>query len=110
MLACRRAMICAWCQTQPCPVGGKIILMIGAMLCCGHHATAQERVVGGKYRADLQKLCPDIPPGNNNLQTYMREHIRDVSLPCLVTLAKFAEVRRSLVQRPPSATVCECQT
>jgi len=26
----------------------------------------------------------------------MREHIRDVSFPCLVTLAKFAEVRRSL--------------
>ena len=26
----------------------------------------------------------------------MREHIRDVSFPCLVTLAKFAEVRRLL--------------
>ena len=28
----------------------------------------------------------------------MREHIRDVSFPCLVTLAKFAEVRRLLKQ------------
>jgi hypothetical protein len=26
----------------------------------------------------------------------MRQHIRDVSSPCLVALAKFAEVRRSL--------------
>ena len=26
----------------------------------------------------------------------MREHIRDVSFPCLVTLAKLVEVRRSL--------------
>ena len=73
----------------------KIILMIGAILMSwSSDATAQERVVGGRCRADLQKLCPGIPPGRNNLRTCMREHIRDVSLPCLVTLAKFAEVRR----------------
>jgi len=49
-------MICAWCQSQPCPVGGKIILMIGAMLMLwSSNATAQERVVGGKYRADLHQ-------------------------------------------------------
>ena len=76
-----------WCDIPPLgqhkmfkpggPSVVKIILMIGAILMLwSSNATTQERVVGGKCRADLQK------------------HIRDVSLPCLVMLAKFAEVRR----------------
>ena len=75
----------------------RIILTIGAILMLwSANATAQERLAVGHCVADLRKLCPGIPPGNNNLRTCMREHIRDVSFPCLVTLAKFAEVRRSL--------------
>jgi len=73
----------------------KIILMTGAILMLwSSNATAQERLAVGHCVADLRKLCPGIPPGNNNLRACMREHIRDVSFPCLVTLAKFAEVRR----------------
>jgi hypothetical protein len=72
----------------------KIILIIGAILMLwSANATAQERLAIGHCVADLRKLCPGIPPGNNNLRTCMREHIRDVSFPCLVTLAKFAQVR-----------------
>ena len=59
----------------------KIILMIGAILMLwSSNATAQERVAvaGGKCRADLQKLCPGIPPGNDNLRNCMREHLREV--------------------------------
>ena len=75
----------------------KIVLMIGAILMLwSSNATAQERLAVGHCAADLRKLCPGIPQGNNNLRSCMREHIRDVSFPCLVTLAKFAEVRRSL--------------
>ena len=71
----------------------KIILMIGAILMLwSANATAQERLAVGYCAADLRKLCPGAPPGNNNLRTCVREHIRDVSFPCLVTLAKFAEV------------------
>jgi hypothetical protein len=73
----------------------KIILMIGAILTLwSSNATAQQRLAVGHCVADLRNLCPGIPPGNNNLRTCLREHIRDVSYPCLVTLAKFAEVRR----------------
>ena len=73
----------------------KIILMIAAILMSwSSNATAQERLVGHCV-ADLRTLCPGIPPGSNALRACMREHIRDVSFPCLVTLAKFAEVRRS---------------
>jgi hypothetical protein len=73
----------------------KIILMIGAILMLwSANATARERVVGGKCRDDLQRLCPDIAPGDNRLRECMRAHIRDVSQPCLVTLARFAVVRR----------------
>jgi hypothetical protein len=74
----------------------KIILMIGAILMLwSSNATAQERLAVGHCVADFRKLCPGIPLGNN-LRACLREHIRDVSFPCLVTLAKFAEVRRSL--------------
>ena len=73
----------------------KIILMIVAILMLwSSNATAQGRLAVGHCVADLRKLCPGIPPGNDNLRTCMREHIRDVSFPCLVTLAKFAEVHR----------------
>jgi hypothetical protein len=73
----------------------KIILMIGAILMVwSSNATAQERIVGGKCREDLQRLCPGITPGNNRLHDCMREHIREISQPCLVTLARFAAVRR----------------
>ena len=75
----------------------KIILMIGAILMAwSSNATAQERLAVGHCAADLRKLCPGIPPGNNNLRACMRERIRDVSSPCLVALAKFSEVRGSL--------------
>lgn len=74
----------------------KIILIFGAILIWSSNATAQERLAVGHCLADLRKLCPGVPPGNNNLRACMREHIRDVSFSCLVTLAKFAEVRGSL--------------
>ena len=77
----------------------KIILMIAAILMLwSSNATAQERLAVGHCVADFRKLCPGVPPGINNLRVCMREHIRDVSFPCLVTLAKFAEVRRFLKQ------------
>ena len=74
----------------------KIILMIGAILMWSSNATAQQRLAVGHCAADLKRLCPGIQPGNNRLRACMREHISDVSFPCLVTLAKFAEVRRTL--------------
>jgi hypothetical protein len=78
----------------------KIILMIGAVLMLwSSNATAQEtlrRWRVGHCVADLGKLCPGVEPGDNRLRECMREHIRDVSYPCLVALAKFAEVRRTL--------------
>jgi hypothetical protein len=63
--------------------------MIGAILMSwSSNAMAQERLAVGHCAADLRRLCPGIPPGNNNLRACLREHIRDVSFPCLVTLAK----------------------
>jgi hypothetical protein len=73
----------------------KGILVIGAILILwSSTATAQRKLAIGHCVSDLGTLCPGIPPGNDRLRACMREHIRDVSFPCLVTLAKFAEVRR----------------
>ena len=75
----------------------KIILMIGALVMLwSSNAMAQERLAVGHCVADLRRLCPGVVPGNNRLRACMREHIGDVSFPCLVALAKFAEVRGSL--------------
>jgi len=72
----------------------KLTLMIAATLMLwSSTATAQGRLAVGHCVADLNRLCPGTPPGNDRLRACMREHIRDVSFPCLQTLAKFAEVR-----------------
>jgi hypothetical protein len=72
----------------------KIILLIGAILIAwSTGATAQARLAIGHCLSDLRTLCPEIQPGQNRLRICLREHIRDVSFPCLLTLARFAEVR-----------------
>ena len=74
----------------------KLILMIGTILMLwSSSATAQKKLAVGHCVADLRRLCPGVPPGNDALRACMREHISDVSFPCLLTLAKFAEVRGS---------------
>ena len=70
-----------------------IILTIGTILLLWtSSATAQRRSAVGHCLVDLKRLCPGIDPGEGRLRACMREHIGDVSYPCLVTLAKFAEV------------------
>jgi hypothetical protein len=74
----------------------KIILLVAtSLMLWSANATAQEALAVGQCTADLRKLCPGVPPGNNRLRACMREHIREVSDACLMTLAKFAEVRGS---------------
>ena len=54
----------------------KIISMTTAMLMLWSNATAQEKLaLGGSCVADLEKLCPGIPPGQGRLRNCMREHI-----------------------------------
>jgi hypothetical protein len=73
----------------------KIALMVGVFLMLwSANSMAQDRSAIGDCGADLSTLCPGVPPGNSRLRACMREHIRDVSDQCLVTLAKFAEVRK----------------
>src|SRR5262245_5772782 len=97
IVGCRRLRFIAFGYPRWEDLLVKIILMIGAILMLwSSNATAQERLAVGHCVADLGKLCPGIQPGNNRLETCMREHIHDVSSPCLVTLAKFAEVNESL--------------
>ena len=63
----------------------KIVLMIGVILMLWSSNATAQRLAVGHCAADLRKLCPGIPPGNDNLRACMREHIRDVSFPCLVS-------------------------
>ena len=70
---------------------GGAVMIAAVLMLWASNATAQERLA---CAADLRKLCPGIPTGN--LRACMREHIRELSDPCLLRLAKFAEVRGSL--------------
>jgi hypothetical protein len=55
-------------------------------------ATAQNRLDVGHCIADLKTLCPGVQPGDDRLLACTREHIHEVSSPCLLTLSKFTEV------------------
>src|SRR5215212_6557369 len=68
----------------------KINLMIAAILILwSSDVTAQGRpALGGTCVADLDKLCPGIRPGQGRLRACLREHIQDISPPCLFRLAK----------------------
>jgi hypothetical protein len=76
----------------------KITLMVGVfvMLWSSNVQEALRQWRVGHCAAGLRKLCPGVPPGNNNLRACMSERLREVSDPCLVALSKFAEVRRTL--------------
>jgi hypothetical protein len=71
-----------------------ILIIVAALLLWSSSATAQEGVAVGACVTDIRNLCPGIQPGKNRLRECLREHIQDLSDPCLVTLAKFAEVRK----------------
>jgi hypothetical protein len=74
----------------------KIVLMTGVILMLwSASATPQVRSEVEHCVSDLGKLCPGVPPGSNRLEDCMREHIHEVSPPCLLALAKFGEVRES---------------
>ena len=74
----------------------KIIAMIAAILALwSASATAQGRLAVGHCVADLNRLCPGVQPRQDLLRTCMRKHMKEVSSACLVTLAAFAEARRS---------------
>ena len=72
---------------------GGAVMIAAVLVLWASNATAQERLA---CAADLRNLCPGIPLGNNRLRTCLREHISELSDPCLLRLAKYAEVRGSL--------------
>ena len=73
----------------------KVILVIGAVLVLwSSSATARQKLAVGACVTDIRNLCPGIQPGNDRLRECMRGRIQELSHPCLVTLAKFAEVRK----------------
>ena len=75
-------------------VRAKTVLMLGAIsMLWPSSATARARLAARQCVADLRVLCPGIQPGDDRLRTCLRDHLHDVSFPCLVTLARFAEVR-----------------
>jgi hypothetical protein len=56
---------------------------------------ARQKLAVGACVTDIRNLCPGIQPGNNRLRECMRGRIQDLSDPCLATIAKFAEVRKT---------------
>ena len=73
----------------------KVILVIGAVLVLwSSSATARQKLAVGACVTDIRNLCPGVQPGNDRLRECMRGRIQELSHPCLVTLAKFAEVRK----------------
>jgi hypothetical protein len=75
----------------------KIILFIGvALMVWSSSSMARPRLAVGACVSDIRKLCPAVQPGNDRLRSCVIEHIKELSYPCLVTLAKFVEVSKVL--------------
>jgi hypothetical protein len=75
----------------------KTILFIGvALMVWSSSSMAQSRLAVEACVADIRKLCPTVQPGNNRLRSCVIAHIKELSDPCLLTLAKFVEVRKAL--------------
>jgi hypothetical protein len=55
-------------------------------------AMAQETLAVGACAQDVKKLCAGIQPGEDRLRSCAREHIREFSGACLLSLAKLTEV------------------
>jgi len=70
----------------------RIILPIGTILALWTSGATAQKLDVGPCIADFRKLCLGIEPGDGRLLACMREHVHEVSTPCLVTLAKFTEV------------------
>ena len=72
----------------------KILLVIGTVLMSwSSSAMARETLAVGACAADVRKLCPSVQPGNHRIWGCLEEHMKDLSGPCVPTLARFAEVR-----------------
>ena len=75
----------------------KIILVIGAALMLWSSSATAQRGWQGACVTDM-KLCRGIQPGNNRLRDCLRGRMQDLSDKCLATIAKYAEVRKSLAE------------
>ena len=58
-------------------------------------ATSQVLSEAEHCATDVGRLCPGVVPGSNRLEDCVKEHLHDVSEPCLLALAKFGEVRET---------------
>ena len=75
----------------------KIALMVcAAFMLLASSATAQKTL---PCTADEKKLCAGIQPGRDNLRTYFREHIHELSDACLLALAKLTAVDKTCRER-----------
>lgn len=71
----------------------KAILMIGAALILSSSSvTAQDGLSVEACAADARALCVGIQPGVEPLRRCFREHVRQISEPCLLGLAKILEI------------------
>lgn len=71
----------------------RIILLIGInAMAWSLNATAQEGLAPAACAADVKSLCAGIEPGQDRIRNCIRRRIKDLSEPCLVSLAKFTEV------------------
>jgi hypothetical protein len=59
---------------------------VGSALAADDNGTAP--VGKGACKADVQKLCPGIKPGEGRIAACIKEHRAEVSLPCKAHLKK----------------------
>jgi hypothetical protein len=67
-------------------------MICAALMLWSSSVMARETLAVGACGADVKRICAGITPGEDRIRRCVREHIRELSGACLITLAKPLEV------------------
>lgn len=68
--------------------------LLGASAAMAADAPAAESGGHGACKADAEKLCPGVQPGEGRLKACFKEHIKDLSPECKKDLANARKARK----------------
>ena len=89
----------------------KLILVVAVMFCfVSSLSYAQDVQKQGACKADYEKFCKDVKPGQGRIAQCMKKHEGEISLACKEQLEAEREKARDFVKacKPDAEKFCKC--
>jgi hypothetical protein len=87
----------------------KQVVIVAALLAAMGSALAEQQDAGGACRADAQRLCKGVEPGQGRLAQCMKEHEAQVSAECKAHMQKMHEAMQARMQEFNDACKADVQ-